>query len=116
MAGVKGLEPSTSAVTGQRSNQLSYDRSSSNYIKICSGKSIYTLSQKGNILRCVEGGLRSRDLRVMSAVLLPAELPRQTIHYEIQSEKWQQDTTKCVPYQLYFEAAKTASALAISSG
>ena len=24
MAGVKGLEPSTSAVTGQRSNQLSY--------------------------------------------------------------------------------------------
>ena len=31
----------------------------------------------GDFEKCVEGGLRSHDLRVMSAVLLPAELPRQ---------------------------------------
>ena len=52
------------------------------YFSKIAGNLIEALGQKLKTSRagffiCVEGGLRSRDLRVMSAVLLPAELPRQ---------------------------------------
>ncbi len=64
-----GLEPATSAVTGQRSNQLSYSR-------IYAGEQADTSAFAALSLPCVEGGSRTHDLSVMNATLLPAELPR----------------------------------------